>query len=69
MIIEHESKMETETLLALRQAVPALYDVAEGWYLHDLVYWKDKLVSDQKTSIILRERKLQYEHPSFAWKR
>lgn len=69
LVIEHESKMETETLLALRQAVPALYDVAEGWYLHDLVYWKDKLVSDQKTSIILRERKLQYEHPSFAWKR
>ena len=69
LIIEHESKMDTEILAALRRAIPALYDLAEDWYLHDLVHWKDKLVSDRKSLIILQERKQRYEHPSFAWKK
>ncbi|WKA49357.1 hypothetical protein QWY22_10600 [Planococcus liqunii] len=68
LIIDHESKMDAQTLFALRQAIPALYDVAEEWYLHDLVHWKEKLVADKKELIILKERKQKYEHPSFTWK-
>lgn len=69
LIIDHESKIDTEILEALRNAIPAVYDFAEDWYLHDLVHWKDKLVSDRKSLVIIQERKRSYEHPSFTWKR
>ncbi|WKA53186.1 hypothetical protein [Planococcus shixiaomingii] len=68
LIIEHESKMDSHTLFALRQAIPALYEIAEDWYLHDLVHWKDKLVGDRRAIIILQERKQAYGNPSFTWK-
>ncbi|MBT2572336.1 hypothetical protein [Planococcus sp. ISL-110] len=68
LIIDHESKMDTQTLFSLRQAIPALYDIAANWFLHDLVHWKEKLVADKMALINLEERKHKYGHPSFTWK-
>lgn len=68
MIIDHESKMSAHTLFLLRQAIPSLYEIAAEWYLHDLVYWKEKLVADKVALINLEERKQKYGHSSFTWK-
>ncbi|WP_394190939.1 hypothetical protein [Paenisporosarcina quisquiliarum] len=69
LIIDHESKMESTSLFDIKQIIPNLFEIEENWYLHDLVYWKNKLLSDNQEIQEQQERKSKYEHTSFAWKK
>jgi hypothetical protein len=69
LIIDNESKMESTSLFDIKQIIPKLFEIEEEWYLHDLVYWKDKLIRDKQAIRELKERKSKYEHSSFAWKK
>lgn len=65
----HESKLTVEMLNSIRDFSPRLMDIDQEWYLHDLIFWKQRLKEEEEILKAVKERKREYGNSSFAWKR
>lgn len=69
LIFYYEHTMKDEHIKMIREATPLAYELAPQLFLHDLVYWKYKLDCYEDALKQEAERRKQYEHPSFTWKK
>lgn len=64
-----ESRFTTEFIDELRELVPGLFELNEKWFIHDLVFWKSHLQNEEESTKKINDRRKQYEHTSFVWKK
>jgi hypothetical protein len=67
-LLYSEREMEENDRIFIRNVSLWMLQEQQEWFVHDLIYWKNRFKEYETREKAAKERRKKYEHPSFAWK-